>query len=151
MYGRDPIDSLLTFCGIIALGALLLTIVAKYGHFQQRTFVTHWTEQAAAFKRHWPGHVQGVGGPMDVDGPLKVHGNLYVGGPATVHGRVQAQSTTVGGPVKATLPSGEQPGPNAQAYQTSLAIGGPLTVKGSLIVDGRLVVGGPLNSEPGQQ
>ena len=151
MYRRDMIDSLLTFCGIVALAALLLTIVVRYGHFRQTTFVTHWSEHNAAFKHLWHGHVEAVGGPLDVKGPLRVHGNLYVGGPATVHGQVQAQTRIVGGPIQTSLPKGEAPGPDGQAYQKSLAIGGPLTVQGSLIVDGRLVVGGPLNTEPEQQ
>lgn len=150
MYRRDLIDSLLTFCGIVALVALLLTVVVKYGHFRQRTYVSHWTEQTAGLGHHWFSHVEAVGGPLDVKGPLRVHGNLYVGGPATVHGQVQAQTRTVGGPIDTSLPRGEAPGPDGQAYPKSLAVGGPLTVQGSLIVDGRLVVGGPLNSEPEQ-
>ncbi|HTR63253.1 MAG TPA: hypothetical protein VMH37_16205 [Candidatus Binataceae bacterium] len=154
MYRRDPIDSLLTFCGIIALGALLLTVLVKFGHFNQRIFMsrTFVSEQHAFdFKHLWHGHVDAIGGPLDVKGPLRVHGNLYVGGPATVHGLVQAQTRIVGGPIQTSLPKGEQPGPDGQAYNKSLAVGGPLTVQGSLIVDGRLVVGGPLNSEPGQE
>ena len=148
MYRRDLIDSLLTFCGIVAVGALLLTIVVRYGNFRQRTFVSHWSEQTTNLGQHWLRHVDAVGGPLDVNGPLTVHGNLYVGGPATVHGRVEAQTRTIGGPVETSLPRGEQPGSDAQDYKKSLAIGGPLTVQGPLVVDGRLVVGGPLKSEP---
>lgn len=148
MYRRDPIDSLLTFCGIIALVALLLTVIVRYGHFTQRMGVTHWNERSVDFRQLWHGRVEAIGGPLDVKGPLRVHGNLYVGGPATVHGQIQAQTRIVGGSIETSLPRGEQPGPDAQAYTKSLAVGGPLTVQGSLIVDGRLVVGGPLNSEP---
>ena len=92
-----------------------------------------------------------VAGPLAVDGPLRVQGDLRVGGPATIHGPVQARSLTVGGPVRTILPNGEPPGPAGQAFATSLAIGGPLTVQGPLIVEGALIVGGPLTSEPGQE
>jgi len=92
-----------------------------------------------------------IGGPLAVDGPLRVQGDLHVGGPATIHGPVQARALTVGGPVRTILPKGEPPGPAGQAFATSLAVGGPLTVQGPLIIEGALVVGGPLTSEPGQE
>jgi hypothetical protein len=122
---RDTIDVLLTVCGFFALAALIVIALGKF-HFG----------------------MTGVGGPLSVDGPLHVQGNLYVGGPVTVHGRIQARSVTVGGPVQTPFPMGERPGPAPQVYKTSLAVGGPLTVRGPLIVDGSLVVGGPLTSEP---
>ena len=92
-----------------------------------------------------------IGGPLAVAGPLRVQGDLRVGGPATIHGPVQARALTVGGPVRTVFPTGEPPGPAGQAFATSLAIGGPLTVEGPLIVEGALVVGGPLTCEPGQE
>ena len=141
MYRRDPIDSFLTFCGMIALGALLLVGLSRVESFRYH---------AADFRHRWFGHLEGVGGPLDVDGPLMVHGNLYVGGPATVYRQVHARAVTVGGPIEASLPRGEAPGRSGQAFRTTLAVGGPLTVKGRLIVDGRLIVGGPLTSEPEQ-
>jgi hypothetical protein len=88
-----------------------------------------------------------VGGPMSIDGPLRVQGNLYVGGPATVHGPIQVRSLSVGGSVVTTLPKGEPAGFAGQDYATSLTVGGPLTVNGPLIVDGSLRVGGPLTCE----
>ena len=97
------------------------------------------------------GNAATIGGPLAVDGPLRVQGDLRVGGPATIHGPVQARALTVGGPVRTILPKGEPPGPAGQAFATSLAVGGPLTVQGPLIVEGALVVGGPLTSEPGQE
>jgi len=141
MHRRDAIDSLLTAGGVLALGALLSLALPRLAHFRHGL---------GDFRHHWLGHVEGIGGPLKVDGPLRVHGNLYVGGPATVHGRVQASSVNVGGPRETSLPLGEQEGPAGQVYKNTLAVGGPLTVRGSLIVDGRLVVGGPLQSEPAQ-
>ena len=141
MHRRDAIDSLLTACGVLALGALLSLALPRLMH------VKHGLGD---FRHRWLGHVQGIGGPLDVDGPLRVRGNLYIGGPATVHGHVQARSITVGGPRDASFPTGEQAGPKGQLYESNLAVGGPLTVQGPLIVDGRLVVGGPLYSEPAQ-
>jgi len=134
MERRDAIDSWLTLAGVVALGVLLAIALPR----------------AKDFRHRWFGHRTLVGGPLDVNGPLRVQGNLYVGGPATIHGQVQARAVTVGGPTDTSLPKGEPPGPNGQAYKNSLAVGGPLSVQGSLIVDGRLVVGGPLRSEPEQ-
>jgi hypothetical protein len=141
MHRRDAIDSLLTACGVLALGALLSLALPRLAHFKHGV---------GDFRHRWFGHVQGIGGPLDVNGPLRVRGNLIVAGPATVHGQVQARRINVGGPRNASLPSGEQAGPKGQFYDHSLAVGGPLTVQGSLKVDGRLVVGGPLNFEPAQ-
>ncbi|HKF28811.1 MAG TPA: hypothetical protein VKB29_06265 [Candidatus Binataceae bacterium] len=141
MHRRDAIDSLLTACGVLALGALLSLALPRLVHFKHGV---------GDFRHRWMGHVEGIGGPLDVNGPLRVRGNLYIGGPATVHGQVQARSITVGGPREASLPTGEQPGPRGQSYRNTLAVGGPLTVQGPLIVDGWLVVGGPLYTEPAQ-
>jgi hypothetical protein len=141
MHRQDAIDSLLTACGVLALGVLLSLALPRMLHFKH---------SLVDFRHRWFGHVEGVGGPLDVNGPLRVHGNLYIGGPATVHGQVQARSINVGGPRDASLPIGEQAGPRGQVYGSTLAVGGPLTVQGPLVVDGRLVVGGPLYSEPTQ-
>jgi hypothetical protein len=143
MHRRDAIDSLLTACGVLALGVLLSLALPRLIHF------THGPGPGD-FRHRWFGRVEGIGGPLDVNGPLRVRGNLYVGGPATVHGQVRARTVNIGGPRNASLPTGEQAGPKGQLYQHSLAVGGPLTVQGPLIVEGRLVVGGPLNSEPAQ-
>ena len=128
---RDTVDLLLTVAGWVLVAGL---VASTFHH--SSSFVR---ELARAAK---------IGGPFDVDGPLRVRGDLYVGGPATIHGQVQARKLTIGGPVTDTLPRGEQPGPDGRVFETSLAVGGPLTVQGPLIVDGALVVGGPLHSEP---
>jgi len=141
MHRQDAIDSLLTACGVLALGALLSLAFPRLVHFKHGV---------GDFRHRWFGHVEGIGGPLDVNGPLRVRGNLYIGGPATVHGQVRARWITVGGPRDASLPTGEPVGPKGQLFQNTLAVGGPLTVQGPLIVDGRLVVGGPLYSEPAQ-
>ena len=141
MQRRDATDSLLTACGVLALGALLSLALPRLGHFKHGL---------GDFRHRWFGHVEGIGGPLDVNGPLRVRGNLIIGGPATVHGQVRARSINVGGPRKASLPTGERAGPRGQQYENSLAVGGPLTVQGPLVVDGRLIVGGPLYSEPAQ-
>ena len=141
MHRRDAIDSLLTACGVLALGALLSLALPRLVHFKHGV---------GDFRHRWLGHVEAIGGPLDVNGPLRVRGNLYIGGPATVHGRVQARFINVGGPTDASLPAGERVGPKGQLYENNLAVGGPLTVQGPLTVDGRLVVGGPLYSEPAQ-
>jgi hypothetical protein len=141
MHRRDAIDSLLTACGVLALGVLLSLALPRLVHFKHGV---------GDFRHRWFGHVEAIGGPLDVNGPLWVRGNLYIGGPATVHGRVQARFINVGGPRDASLPAGEPVGPRGQLYKNNLAVGGPLTVQGPLTVEGRLVVGGPLYSEPAE-
>jgi len=134
MLRRDPVDAALTVAGLVVLGA---AIMVWAGSHSSHSFL----------HRHLP---EAIGGPLNVNGPMRVRGNLWVGGPATVHGAVRAREMTIGGTIDTSLPTGEKPGPSGQAFAKSLAVGGPLTVEGPLMVDGALVVGGPLKAEPRQ-